>query len=77
MITRPDLTDEQKAEFVAQFNAIMKAAPDELQKIWPIYEGITWVGNIPHFSGNMHLKLKEKQQSQYEALKRKLDNRLL
>lgn len=69
------LTEDQKAKFLTEFNAIIAKAPYDIQKLW--VGRIGWIADIPHFQENIHSKLTGELKDEYDKLKLRLDNRLL
>lgn len=72
---KPELREEEKQKFESDFNEIMKQAPKELQDEW--HGILAWVGDIPTFSGSVHMKLRGKLLHDYVALDNRLKNRRL
>lgn len=74
-MTKPPVSNEQKDAFVKEFNAIISKAGDDIRQAWA--GNIYWVGDIPSFEGNIHLKLKGKLLDEFVKLKNKLASRSL
>jgi hypothetical protein len=71
----PPLTNAEKDRFMAEFSRIISESSEEIQESWD--KEITWVHDIPHFTGNVHLKLQGKQADQYVALLNRLKGRAI
>ncbi|XZF14334.1 hypothetical protein ACTHGU_21340 [Chitinophagaceae bacterium MMS25-I14] len=72
---KPALTEEQKKRFEEAFTAIVAKAPLDVQKLWN--GEISWVGDMPQFANNVHLKFKGRPAFEYVDLREKLMERTL
>jgi len=52
----PSLTQKQKDTFEKLFKEIIDEAPPRVKDLWD--GNVIWVADIPHFTNNIHSKLK-------------------
>lgn len=68
------LSEQQKKKFIQELNEIIQLASERIQQQWA--EGsVLWDGDKPHYTNDIHLKLKGKCYGRFMALQRKLEYR--
>lgn len=65
------LSDRQKAKYQEEFNALIKLTGESIQKQW-VADGLVWIGDIPNYRNDIHLKLRGKSFGRYMELNRRL-----
>ena len=72
-IIQSKLSDKQKKKYQEEFNALIKLTGESIQKQWS-ENGVEWIGDVPQYANNIHLKLRGKSFGRYMELNRKLGN---
>ena len=77
MISRPELTDQQKLKYETELNAIIALAPTMLQDAWKTNPHITWVRDMPHIQQGIINKFRGALADRYNTLENKRKQRTL